>query len=514
MLKIKRLFGLAFLTWCCVANAGFGEATSALQLKNPDKVVQEVKAAIQNNQYEDISFFLNTLESRFYQDRDKNSYVEFLSASHRAELTKTLKQISRVTLDNDLKATLDSVLNELAGVPPAAPPTKNIKNYEAVYPGFGIAFYQAVKNQKEFNDKLFAFKANVLEGYKLGYPDAELSYARLLLGYSPTIDYFNLEEKDVKNARRYEKAFRQTLVKTNKKTGYEILTKLISTTENTLARCLMGDIYATGNYVKKDNKEALRWYMSAHLLGEEAKGYSVRLNDCGKDKIEGLYLSGKSINYDQDLHQKIRRNAEKLPSALQFIDYPKPRFIKPLDAKVLSLPILEIHENNPNYVLMLYADGSLSYNSLNFISEIIEYSNYRRLNEASLSAIIGKKQWKIAANEATALIAELSQLGIDNWPFQKSESLLCDTGEIGVYSIITLRKGRYRKVLNFQNFMRHENEKYPELAAILATVEKHIPTKQWRCGEERLDKDYLACIAKEDKNNEKARIWMESNLPK
>jgi TPR repeat protein len=519
MLKKVSLiaFILASLLISFKSHAGFREALSALQHKDAELMLVEVEKAVKAKNHDGLSLYISTLESRFYEftydSRLNEKVTSFLVESQRYKLLGYLKQVKGV---GELNAndTLLNVLDILETDTVVKGNHKKRDNFQFL--GVPTALYWGdVTDKKNYYKKTDDWLIELEKAAKFS-EFHNLAYAKLLLGYPLSSVYpKDLDFKKLQTLESFKEQKIKNLRIVDKELGFEKLKDLVVNSENAYASCLMGDLYKQGNYVSKDNDEAYKWYKKAYLLGPDANlfGYHPR-NNCGQEKLDELYKSGILKKIDQAFYKKVKGLGGVLPPARTLDLIQPPKLLNSLQYHNSTQPVLELMESKPNYKLQVFEGGEVRYSSTNFNGWQL-LTGIKRTDVISRNAVVGADSWQLQPAVLDSLVKELTKLGVYEMPFEKTEGLLCDTGELAIHSIIKLRNNNYRKVVYFQGWANHRtSDKYPALSALLSTIEKHIPTQHLRCGEESLTKEYLACVAADKKIEETGNQWVADQKAK
>jgi hypothetical protein len=496
--KLSLILVLTCSMFSLQANAGFREALSALQHKDADLMITEVEKAVKNKNYDGASLFMHTLNFQYHL----NSFLPTKLKSKIDEQAKTSNQLPRLTFQEAWSNFLSEsqqkkLLFNLQQVPVSQDYSLRLFSEKLL-----IALGGEPKDiENDLNNYYLNHFSKLTQEY-------ELALVKLGITNYESIGYY--ETKNIKKLRK--------TTKVDEIAGLKLLTELILESYKQRpadwndSTCIIGDGHFYGKYnMPIDYQEAYLWY---HLT------YTHFSPKCATDKLLMMYKSGKLKKLNPGLAKQIDRLGGKLPPSENVATVDLPKTVISYRNKLPKLPTIVVSNSFPNYQISIYENGRIEYKA-NYPENIIPVlmntngylPNYRE--QLLANETIGEYSWNIKASVLKALKSDLQKVDFPNFPNFQYSSMLCDTGEHKVESVFILRNKTTEKAVNYQFYWGHQQKRdvppKDEAAVLFSIVEKYIPTKKLRCGEESLSKSYLDCVDVDRKIDEKAQAWLKLN---
>lgn len=504
-ITFSRYFLACIMLVCSThAAAGFREALSALQHRDAEKMVVEVETAVREGDYDGAYLLTGTLydnykSGKFLSVKNKeelakrkpkrrydnvkalivphsDAWVGFMSKGQRLRLAKSLKKLP-IPSDRNISSLNHALLMNLQGE------GKRPASYEYPFKGF--------------LDK------------------AGLVYVRLNI--NPT-DY-ELGESDEFKKYKYEQA-----LPVDKPLGYKLLEELLLEQDDyplTYLRrgdlaCIMANAYLTGDGgYEKDFQQAALWYKRAY-----SRGYYSSGKDCDTKGLLALQKLGELSKYDRDLATKIAEINGEFPKAYKVRNFNLPDLIVQHRKRNLKLPIISLVVTYPFYSIDVFAGGIVRYKTVHQLQYSRDALGLLVQKKFPKNAAMGFDEWKASPKTVKKLLAELKRLNLAE---HTGEACLCDVGEAQTETILTIRGDNNEQIMSFQSWgLRQGMEVYydaertvsDEEAAMLSVVEKYIPTRGLRCGEDVKNSDYKQCMADEQAIEKKGAAWIKDQRAK
>jgi hypothetical protein len=476
------------------ASAGFREALSALQHKDAELMLTEVEKAVEAKNYDGASLFIHTINYQYHL----NTFLPVKLKSKIDEQAKTSNQLPTLTFQEAWSIFLSEsqqkkLLFNLQQVP---------KTQDYLLKLFSEKLLIALGGEpKDIGSDLNNYYPNLTLDY-------ELALVKLGITNFESIGYY--ETENIKKLRK--------TIKVDEIAGFKLFTQLILESYKQRpadwndSTCIIGDAYFYGKFnMPIDYQEAYLWY---HLT------YTHFSPKCATDKLLTLYQDGKLKKFNPSLVKQMDALGGKLPLSENIVTANLPKIVISYRNKSPKLPSIVFSNSFPNYQISIFDNGRVEYKA-NYPENIIPvlintngyWPNYRE--QLLANEIIGEYSWNIKPSVVKALKNDLHKVGFLNFPNFQYSGMICDTGEHKVESVFILRNKIAEKAVNYQFYWGHQQKRdvppKDETAVLFSIIEKHVPTKNIRCGEESLNKAHLDCVDVDRKIDEKAQAWLKLN---